>query len=67
MAQIHDREVYALLWVTKACERDIRAFLIEECGFPPFAVQKGLHLTVYYARRHLTGVVPHPASKQPTW
>ena len=62
MAQIHDDEVYALLWVTRACEREITDFLIDECGFAPFSVQKGLHLTVYYARRRLDDLVPYSQS-----
>lgn len=52
----HRHEIYALLWVTKACEARIRGLLVEAGGIPEDAVQRGLHLTVYYARRWLPGV-----------
>ena len=53
----HEYEVYALLWVTRACEDRITRFLLDKCNIPQNAIQHGLHLTVYYARRPLLGLV----------
>ncbi len=55
--RIHEYEVYAILWVTRTCEERIAQFLVDKCGIPQGAVQRGLHLTVYYARRPLPGLV----------
>lgn len=55
---MHEHEVYALLWVTRACEARIRDLLVERCQIPEDAVQRDLHLTVYHARRRLPGVTP---------
>ena len=54
----HHYEVYALLWVTPECENSIRNLLLHEFGIPAGAIQRGLHLTVYYKRRPLPGLVP---------
>ena len=53
----HEYEVYALLWVTRACEDRITRFLLDKCNTPQNAIQRGLHLTVYYARRPLLDLV----------
>ena len=57
---IRDRrylEVYALLWLTRDCETRLTEFLVSN-GISPDDVQRGMHLTVYYARRHLPGLSP---------
>ena len=51
-------EVYALLWVTRECENSIKNLLFHKFGIPAGAIQRGLHLTVYYGRRLLPGLVP---------
>ena len=48
-------EVYALLWVTKSCEFKIFDFM-RSVGVPAECIQRGMHLTVYHARRHLPGL-----------
>ena len=48
-------EVYALLWLTRECEGRIRNFLYS-AGVPIDAIQRGMHLTVYYGRRSLPGL-----------
>ena len=50
-------EVYALLWLTRECEARLTEFLRSD-GISPNAVQRGMHLTVYYGRRHLPGLSP---------
>ena len=45
-------EVFALLWLTRRCENNIREFFTS-WGIPERSVQRGMHLTVYYARRRL--------------
>ena len=55
--RIHNYEVYATLWVTRACEEQIARVLSDKCDIPQDAIQRGLHLTVYYARRPLPGLV----------
>ena len=54
---IHEYEVYAILWVTRTCEERIARFLLNKCDIPQGAIQRGLHLTVYYARRPLPSLV----------
>ena len=49
-------EVFGLLWVTRRCEARISALLHDRCGMPQDSIQRGLHLTVYYARRPLPGI-----------
>ena len=49
------REVHALLWLTRECESQIEAFLRSR-GIPSDAIHRGMHLTVYYARRMLPGL-----------
>lgn len=51
----HQLEVYALLWLTRECEGRIRDFL-HSAGVPVSAIQRGMHLTVYYGRRPLPGL-----------
>lgn len=48
-------EVYALLWLTRRCEANIAEFLTS-WGVPAGSVQRGMHLTVYHARRLLPGL-----------
>ena len=48
-------EIYAILWVTRECERKITTFLMDY-GIPRDSIQRSLHLTVYYARRILPGL-----------
>ena len=55
--RIHEYEVYAILWGTRTCEERIARFLLDKCDIPQGAIQRGLHLTVYYARRPLPGLV----------
>lgn len=49
-------EVYAFLEVSKDCQEHITHILNSECGIPPGAVVRNMHLTVYHARRHLPGL-----------
>ena len=51
-------EVYGLLWVTHVCEARISHLLSDVCGIPADSIQRGMHLTVYYARRPIPGLVP---------
>lgn len=53
----HSYEVYAVLRVTRRCEGVINNLLLDECDVPRHAIQHGLHLTVYYGRRPLPGLV----------
>lgn len=53
----HSYEVYAILWVTRPCEEQIATLLSDKCNIPQRAIQRGLHLTVYHARRPLPGLV----------
>lgn len=48
-------EIYAILWITKGCERQIATFLMDY-GIPRTSIQRSLHLTIYYARRLLPGL-----------
>ena len=50
--------IFGLLWVTRRCEAQISSLLSGECGIPEEAIQRGLHLTVYEARRPIPGVIP---------
>ena len=50
-------EVWGLLWVTRTCEARISSLLIDDFGIPRNTVQRGMHLTVYYARRRLPDLV----------
>ena len=50
-------DVYALLWLTRECEARVARFLTSE-GVRAPAVQRGMHLTVYHARRWLQGLEP---------
>ena len=52
----YNYEVYAILWVTRSCEERIARFLFDKCRVPEDKIQRGLHLTVYYARRLLPGL-----------
>ena len=56
-------EVYALLWLTRKCEANIADFLIS-WGLPNESIQRGMHLTVYYARRLLPGLPRHQPSRK---
>lgn len=47
--------VYALLWLTHESESQIADFLLSH-GIDPTSVQRGMHLTVYHARRQLHGL-----------
>ena len=49
--------VFGLLWVTRKSEAEISSLLNRECGIPSDAIQRGLHLTVYEARRPIPGIV----------
>ncbi len=53
----HDYELYALLLVTKASEERVSSFLAQMGGIRKSVIRRGLHLTVYYARRPLPGLV----------
>lgn len=50
-------EVYALLHVSKECEAKIFNVLRLNCGIREKFIRRGLHLTVYHARRRLPGLV----------
>lgn len=52
----HRFEIYALLHVSRESETQVRRFLIQRAGLNERAVRRGLHLTVYYARRMLPNV-----------
>ncbi len=54
----HFYEVYGILWVTRKCEARIADLLSYKAGIPTEAVQRGMHLTVYYGRRPLLGLTP---------
>ena len=56
-------EVYALLWLTRRCEANIVDFL-RLWGIPEGSIQRGMHLTVYYARRLLPGLSQHEPSRR---
>lgn len=58
-SNLHSYEVYGILWVTRKCETQIANLLADEFGIPGEVIQTGLHLTVYYGRRPLAGLVPH--------
>ena len=49
-------EVYALLWLSRRCETNIAEFLTS-WGIAHGSIQRGMHLTVYYARRPLPGLL----------
>lgn len=55
-------EVYALLWLTRRCEANVVDFLTT-WGIPQGSVQRGMHLTVYYARRPLPGLTRDQPSR----
>ena len=48
-------EVYALLWLTRRSEVKIVDFF-GSWGIPQGSIYRGMHLTVYYARRCLPGL-----------
>jgi len=47
--------VYAVLLVSESCERKIKSVL-KNLGVAPCAIQKNLHLTIYHARRPISGL-----------
>lgn len=47
--------LYALLWLTRRSEARVADFLLAN-GIRADAIQKGMHLTVYHARRPMLGV-----------
>ena len=55
-------EVYALLWLARSSERKIAEFLTS-WGIPQKSIQRGMHLTVYHARRKLPGLPLHQPSR----
>ena len=55
-------EVYALLWVTHRDENRLADFFTS-WGVSAAAIQRGMHLTVYYARRILPGLRPGGLSR----
>ena len=55
-------EVYALLWVTRRDENRLADFFAS-WGISEAAIQRGMHLTVYYARRVLPGLRPSKLSR----
>ena len=59
MKRNYKYEVYALLWVSHQCEEMIKHFLLYDCKIPKRAISNKLHLTVYYGRRQLPGLVPN--------
>lgn len=56
-------EVYALLWVTRRDESRLTEFFTS-WGVPEAAIERGMHLTVYYARRVLPGLRPDKLSRK---
>ena len=50
-------EVYAILWVSGDCEEQISRFLHDEIGVRKGAIQKRMHLTVYYGKKPLPGLM----------
>ena len=60
-----DPEIYALLSVTRQCVSRISDFLLSR-DIPEGAIQRGMHLTVYYARRSLPGLGRRPAPRPVT-
>ena len=57
MQKKHNYEIYALLWVSNRCTRLI-SNLLYDLGIPNRAIERDLHLTVYYGRWPLPGLVP---------
>lgn len=58
--------VWAYLWLSKEDESRIFRFLTDNWEVPRAAVVKGMHLTVYHARRELMGVEEIAASASVT-
>jgi hypothetical protein len=54
----HVTEVWAQLVLADADAERVRAFLCGPCGLKPQAIVRRMHVTVYHARRPMTGVVP---------
>lgn len=48
--------INALLWLARESEEEVRRCLVDKCGVPEDAIQRGMHLTVYHGRRPLPGV-----------
>lgn len=59
MRKQHNFQTYALLWVSKNSQQEIKQILIYECEIPNSAIQRDMHLTVYHGRRLLPGLVPY--------
>jgi hypothetical protein len=51
-------EVWAKLLLSRGDSHRVRAFFIAECGIKSHHVVSNMHLTVYYARRPMPGVLP---------
>lgn len=49
-------EVYALLFVSRDCQKHMTHILNHRCGIPAKAIVPRMHLTVYHARRLLPGL-----------
>src|SRR5262245_8875475 len=49
-------DVWAMACVSKVSEQDIRNFFVSRIGVRSEALKSNLHVTVYYARRALTGL-----------
>ena len=56
-------EVFALLWVSRRDQNRISDFFTS-WGVPEEAIQRGMHLTVYYARRLLPDLCPSKLSRK---
>ncbi|MCY4656440.1 MAG: hypothetical protein OXC80_06445 [Gammaproteobacteria bacterium] len=56
-------EAYALLWVSRRDEKRLADFFTS-WGVSPAAIQRGMHLTVYYARRILPDLCPGGLSRK---
>lgn len=49
-------ECWAILWLARDDEARVRDFLVNNWDIPDASVAKGMHLTVYYARRKVPGL-----------
>ena len=59
MRKQHKFQTYALLWVSKRSQQEIKHILNYECEIPESVIQRDMHLTIYHGRRLLPGLVPY--------
>jgi hypothetical protein len=58
----HPNTVWALLFVSQKSEQAIQTFFIHEVGIHPRFIKSRLHLSIYHARRLLTGLTDYQES-----